>query len=249
VVSIVVASSRRGDPARASEIWADAAMALNSVTLYAPEHEVVHAWRGPCAPAGLLPNPRLASLRQPETCDSYGEAFDWAVRQTRADELILLNDDTVLTPATIRDLLEDARLIRERHPEILLGFLACRSNFVAGPQNVRAPNGGTLRPNCNRYDSEDRVLAAERISPIAAYLPRAALDAIGGFPPLNWFSDDLMCWDLLRRGFTHFISRAYVHHIGQRTTTAGGVTESDLLAEARTWLARNRPDFLAVIDA
>ena len=51
-----------------------------------------------------------------------------------------------------------------------------------------------------RYDSEERIIAAERVSPIVAYVPRAALDAIGGFPPINWFSDDLMCFDLLRAG-------------------------------------------------
>lgn len=246
MVAIVVCSHRRGDAADPHALWADPMLALASVALYAPEHEVLHAWRGPAEPPRLIDNPRQRTLRQPDGCDTYGEAFDWATRQTDADELLIMNDDTVLTPFTVRDLLADAALIREQHPELKLGLLACRSNWVAGPQNVRAANDGTLAANCNRFDSEARILAAERVSPILAYVTREALDAIDGFPPLDWFSDDLMCWDLLQRGYRHFVSRSYVHHVGQRTTTQDR-DESTLLAEARAWLAEHRPEFLAAI--
>ena len=57
-----------------------------------------------------------------------------------------------------------------------------------GAQNVRVPNEGALAGNGLRYDSEDRILPAARVSPIVAWISRDALDAIGGFPPLNWYS-------------------------------------------------------------
>ncbi|MDQ7087772.1 MAG: hypothetical protein Q9Q13_07930 [Acidobacteriota bacterium] len=129
-----------------------------------------------------------------------------------------------------------------------IGFVACRSNFIAGPQNIRASNGGALAANCMRYDSEDKIIGVNRISPVCAYIPRAALEAIGGFPPINWFSDDLMCWDLAQKGYSIFISRAYVHHIGQRASTQGGKTEEDLLREGQQWVRRHRPDFWQAIS-
>lgn len=249
MTAIVIGTARKGrvdDPVR---FWADVVMCINSCTLYAPEMEVIVAWKGPCPPEGFLPNPRLHLHPQPESSDSYGEAFDFAVRQARDEELILLNDDAVLTPDTVRLLMEDILLIRKSAPTVKLGFLACRSNFIAGPQNVRAPNGGKLGSSCLRYDSEEKIIGVERISPVCAYIPREALEAIGGFPPINWFSDDLMCWDLGQKGYASFISRAYVHHIGQRASTQGGATEQDLLREGREWVQRHRPDFWKAISS
>jgi hypothetical protein len=246
MATIVIASSRKGTTTR--EIWADVIMAANSVTLYAPEHELILAWKGPDPPPELLDNPRARIIRQPDGCRSYGEAFGWAVEQTDDDELILLNDDAVLLPDTVQVLLEDAWLIADQARDFRLGFLACRSNFVPGVQNIRAPNEGELRHNFMRYDSEDRILPAARISPIAAFIRREALEAIGGFPPINWYSDDLMCYDLMRMGYTNFVSRAYVHHIGQRSTTQDGVTLQDLDRLGRRWVQEHRPDFWEVIN-
>lgn len=243
MTAIVIASSRKGSPERPRDVWDDLIMAANSATLYAAEHELVVAWKGPCPPAELLSNPRLRLVEQPDGCRSFGEAFGWAVDRTDADELILMNDDAVLTPDTVPVLLEDVALVRANFPEVPLGFMVCRSNFAPGPQNVRVPNGGELRPNGMRYDTECRVLPAARVSPIVGYIAREALDAIGGFPPINWFSDDLMCWDLARRGYRSFVSRAYVHHIGQRATTQDGATEEDLGRAGREWVRQHRPDF------
>ena len=229
--------------------WADLLMAVNSVTLYAPGLDCLVAWQGSEAPDGFLPNPRLEVVRQPDSCSTYGEAFGFAVERAPGDELILMNDDAVLLPDTVSTLLQDATLL-EHHPEgIRLGLLACRSNFAPGPQNVRSANGGALRPNGMRYDTEDRILPAARGSPVAAYVRRSALDDIGGFPPINWYSDDLMCFDLLERGYANFVSRAYVHHIGMRSTTEGGVTMEQLDRAGRDWIREHRPDFWEAIGS
>ena len=243
MAAIVIGTARKGDAGDPLRLWADVLMCVNSCTLYAPEHEIVVAWKGPCAPEGFLANPRLTLVEQPAEADSYGAAFDFATGRTDAAELVLLNDDAVLTPDTMRLLFEDAALLRRQHADLPLGFLACRSNFIAGPQNIRHPNGGELAANAMRYDSESKIVGVNRISPVCALIPRAALDAIGGFPPINWFSDDLMCWDLARKGYGIFISRAYVHHIGQRASTQDVRTETDLLREGQAWVREHRPDF------
>ena len=247
MMTIVMASARQGDADRPREVWGDVILGLASVALYAPDVDVVLAWKGPCEPRDLLDNPRLRVLRQPDECGSYGEAFGWAVEQSTTDELILMNDDAVLTPDTLHDLRVDAELIRTQHAEIKLGFLAARSNVAPGAQNIRVANGGALRPNGMRFDSEDRVLAAERVSPIVASGERSALDAVGGFPATNWVSDDLRCFDLRAKGYTNFVSRAYVHHVGMRSTSQGGVTEQDLLHRGQDWVREHRPDFWRAI--
>ena len=68
-------------------------------------------------------------------------------------------------------------------------------------------------------------------------------DSVGGFAPTNWFSDDLLCWDLANRGYSHFVSRSYVHHVGQRGT-GQGKSSQQLFDEGIAWLRANRPDFL-----
>ncbi len=204
---------------------------------------------GPLPPGGPPPNPRLVLVRQPEDARSYGEAYQFAVERATAEEIILLNDDAVLLPTTVPVLLEDVELLRRHRPPVRPGFVACRSNFAPGAQNIRSPNGGTLRGGLVRWTTEQSILAAERVSPIAAWIERRALREIGGFPPINWFSDDLMCFDLSRRGYTHFVSRAYVHHVGMRATTEDGTTPRDLLEEGLAWVRRHRPDFLAVLEA
>ena len=248
MASIVIGTARKGEVMDRCRFWADVLMCVNSCTLYAPEHEVVVAWKGPCPPQDLLPNPRLRLVEQPASADSYGEAFDFACSQASSEELILLNDDAVLTPDTIDVLLEDIQILQRAPGAPKVGFLACRSNFVAGPQNIRAPNDGTLAANSMRYDSENKIIGVNRISPVCAYMPRTALEAIGGFPPINWFSDDLMCWDLAQKGYAIFISRSYVHHIGQRASTQGGRTQADLLREGQSWVRRHRPDFWKAIS-
>lgn len=243
MATIVIASSRAGAVGPPREIWADLIMAVNSATLYAAEHDVLVAWQGPVEPGPFLDNPRLRMLTQPDSCRSYGEAYGFATRSAGADELILMNDDAVLVPDSIPLLLEDAALVRREHPGVRIGMLAARSNFVGGPQNIRVANDSPLRPNGNGFESEGRILPLARVSPILARIERAALEAIGGFPPINWFSDDLMCYDLMKSGYTNLVSRAYVHHIGQRATTRGGVTEKDLHRDGLAWVREHRPDF------
>ena len=58
-----------------------------------------------------------------------------------------------------------------------------------------------------------------------------------------------MCYDLMKRGYTNFVSRAYVHHIGQRSTTYGGVTMEELDRAGRAWVKKNRPDVWALMQA
>jgi glycosyltransferase involved in cell wall biosynthesis len=60
-------------------------------------------------------------------------------------------------------------------------------------------------------------------------------------PPIEWYSDDVMCEDLNAKGYTHYISRAYVHHAGSQTL---GQNTQKLHDDAMPWLIKNRPQYL-----
>ena len=60
------------------------------------------------------------------------------------------------------------------------------------------------------------------------------------FPPINWYSDDVICKDLNALGYRHFISRAYVHHAGSQSI---GKDVMKQLEEAKPWIQENRPEY------
>ncbi|WP_369054159.1 glycosyltransferase family 2 protein [Kineococcus terrestris] len=242
MLSILLPAARRSGPGEdAQAVWGDLRVALASVAAYAPGVDVVVGWSGAEEPRDLPPNPAVRLLRQADGITTGSEAWNWCAQQTEADELLILGDDCVLHPDSLRLLQEDAALIAREAPSVKVGFLGARSNYVKGPQNVRAANKGTIRGV--QFTSEARIVQAEMIVPVAALVRHDVFDATGGFPPTNWFADDLVCWDLARRGYSHFVSRAYVHHVGQRATGQGRSSEV-LYREGIEWLRRHRPDFL-----
>jgi hypothetical protein len=74
------------------------------------------------------------------------------------------------------------------------------------------------------------------ISPLFAYISKQAFSE-AQFPPLNWYSDDVICQDLNNLGYTHFVSRAYVHHVGSQTI---GLDFDKLTEQAKPWIKENR---------
>lgn len=222
-------------------MWGDLRVTLASIAAYARGVDVVVGWAGAEEPAGVPENPAVRLLRQPEGITTGSEAWNWCATQTDAEELLVLGDDCVLHPDSIRLLLEDVELIERLAPEVSLGWVGARSNFVKGPQNIRAANGGERAGIV--FDSEHRIVETDMIVPVAAWIRREVFCTAGGFPPTNWFADDVLSWDLLRSGHNHFVSRAYVHHVGERAT-GQGKDQTQLHAEGLAWLRANRPDFV-----
>jgi len=160
---------------------------------------------------------------------NFGDAYNFAAREAfkRHDEILICNDDIVFTPTTWAVLMEDVAHLRKVVPN--LGYVATRSDYARGEQNVRSGRG---RIDFLRYESERQIVEAPVIAPICAWIHR---DAWVDFPPINWFSDDVQCLDMKRR---HFISRAYVHHVGSQTC---GQDAQRCYEDAEPWLRANRP--------
>ena len=173
------------------------------------------------------------------THGNFGDDYNAAIDAFAGDDegFIVANDDIVLTPTTMALILDDVQALKKVCKN--LGFVAARSDFVRPPQNIRVPrNEGDGIEMC-RWKSEDAIKPVDVISPIFAYLSAKAF-AECRFPPINWFSDDVICADLREKGFKHFVSRAYVHHAGSQTV---GTDVKQLVGDAAPWIVENRPQY------
>lgn len=171
---------------------------------------------------------------------SFGEDYNEVIDAAFADghEFVLVaNDDVVLTPTSVSDLLEDVATLSDEFGD-MVGWVCSRCDAARPMQNIRSnPFGQEL--NFFRFPWEDCILPMQVISPIFGYISRDAWEVMK-FQPLNWYSDDVHCRDLTAAGFTHFLSRSYVHHVGSQTT---GMDAQKLTLAAIPWIRANRPAY------
>lgn len=167
---------------------------------------------------------------------NFGDAYNAAVNYafTMYDSIVVANDDIVLTPHSWHRLMADAAVYGEREDS---GWVAARSDYARGWQNIRYQhyfdiNGALFNA------SENVVMESIVVAPIFAYIRKKAwVD----FPPINWYSDDVQCFDMKKAGLRHFISTSYVHHVGSQSVGRNFKRCND---EALEWCREHRPDFI-----
>ena len=155
----------------------------------------------------------------PNTSTNYGDAYNAVVHEAfkKYDEIIVANDDVVLTPTTYGLLAYDVATLQKP------GWVVARADYVR-PAQIAA----RLNPNL--------IYEVQRCSPLFGYVTKQAwVD----YPPINWYSDDIQCLDMINEGYNHFISRSYVHHAGSQTIGMDN-TANHLAAEP--WIKANRPE-------
>jgi hypothetical protein len=103
---------------------------------------------------------------------------------------------------------------------------------VRGPQNIR---NGEIR-NGIKFVEEDQIFQADVLSPLFGIISREAwID----YKPINWYSDDIQCLEISAAGYSNYISRSYVHHVGSQTI---GMDHNKNDHESRVWLKNNIPE-------
>jgi hypothetical protein len=197
-----------------------------SVTAYVPQDVTVFL------SGSKMIFPRHRTITSDNTATNFGDAYNAVAQQAfqECDEVVVCNDDIVFTPTTWQALTEDVSRLKSEN--IPLGWVACRSDYARGYQNIRIGKGPM---SWFRYETENSIIETDVIAPICAYIQKS--DWID-FPPLNWYSDDVNCLDLQKAGKRHFISRAYVHHVGSQTC---GFDAKNLIESAKPWILENRP--------
>ena len=164
---------------------------------------------------------------------TFGQSYNKALAEAfkTYDEVIIANDDIVLTPDSYALLLQDVEQLKgiAKAEGFKLGIVGARFDSVGMPTQMITELQGR----------QNDVFAVPVVSPVFAYISKEAFEA-AQFPPLNWFSDNVICYDLFQLGFRHFVSRSYVHHVGSQSI---GSDQQKLMDEAKPWLYDNRKEF------
>jgi len=169
---------------------------------------------------------------------NFGDSFNHAITQAFLDgheTVIMANDDVVLDPNTYWLLCHDRVLLKQQGHKV--GFVSARSNMATMPQNIRAKQENDTWAGM-KWASEETIQQVEWTAPLFASVDR---EGFPGFPPTNFYSDNVACYDMAQEGFKHFNSRAYVHHVGSSTIGRGFGADSKNTMEAEDWLKLNRP--------
>lgn len=186
------------------------------------------------------PDVQFISFMVPRT--TFGESYNKAMSEVfkEHDEIIICGDDTVLTPTTYKYLIEDVAALKAVYGD-KLGIVGSHSDSAAWRQNIRYQNGegNSIDRYYGKWNWELQCRESDIVAPIFCWISKKAFrDA--QFPPTNWYSDDVICLDLNKKGYKNFISKSYVHHVGAQTV---GQDFSKLNEEAMGWLCKNRPDY------
>jgi hypothetical protein len=198
-----------------------------SVTFYVPQDVTVFL-----AGSDII-FPRHRTVNLPNDATNFGDAYNAVVKRAfeEVDEVVVCNDDIVFNPSTWKLLGEDVAFLRDK--SIPLGWVAARSDYARGLQNIRLGQG---KMEWFKFETENLINITDVIAPICSYISK---DAWVDFPPINWYSDDVQCLDIQKKGFQHAISRAYVSHVGSQTC---GFNAKELIQSAQPWIKENRPE-------
>lgn len=174
---------------------------------------------------------RHNTINLPNNGTNYGDSYNDVVRYAfdMFPEIIVANDDIVLTPSSF-DLLIDDKVLLKNHN---LGWLCSRADYVRGLQNIR--DAGETR-NGIKFVEENQVIQSDILSPLFGMISR---EAWVDYMPINWYSDDIQCLQISANGYKNYISRSYVHHVGSQTI---GMDHNKNDQEARVWLKNNIPE-------
>jgi hypothetical protein len=207
---------------------------FKSMELYLPEGVLIYLASPQKPSVSPLPYKWI-----PNHYGTFGEAYNTIMKEAFLDghqEVIIANDDIVLDPDSYTKLVDDRELLKAKG--IKVGFLGARTNMSSLHMNVRnrLPDD---QWNGMKWLSEEAMVQVPWIAPIFASV---GIDGWPGFPPLNWYSDNVACHDMSQDGFVHFLSRSYVHHACSQTIGRGGDADRKNHLDAEPWLKSNRPE-------
>lgn len=173
--------------------------------------------------------PRHQTINLRNVYDNFGDSYNYVVNYAFSmyDEVIVANDDIVLTPTSYSLLMEDVELLPGD-----TAWVSAKSDYVRGFQNIRE----FKHREGIRYMEERKIIPTKIISPLFAYIHK---DKWVDYKPINWYSDDIQCLQIMANGYQNYVSRSYVHHVGSQTI---GMDHSKNHQEAEAWIKQNMPE-------
>jgi hypothetical protein len=169
---------------------------------------------------------------------TFGESYNYVLEKVfnKHEEVIIANDDVVLRPDTIPMLMEDVVFLKQHVLSInkKLGYVAACHDVARPGQDIRVLG----------LEYKNKIIQTPVVAPMFAYMTKSMFED-APFPPINWYSDDVNCEDLIRKDYVHFISRAYCPHVGSTTI---GHNHQELHDDAWKWVVEHRPEYVEIFN-
>jgi len=161
----------------------------------------------------------------------FPRAANQGIQAARGKQVLLLNNDTVVTTGWLE------RLLRALHSDPRIGLVGPCSNQVSGEQQVPAGYddlGGLDGFAWDWGKAHDRQTEdTDRLVGFCLLIRREVIDKIGLLDEqfgVGCFEDDDYCRRAVQAGYRAVIARdAFVHHFGGRTFVGSGVDFAGLM--------------------
>jgi GT2 family glycosyltransferase len=180
------------------------------------------------------PEPARAVVIRNETNQGYPAGVNQGLAAARGDNLVLLNNDVVVTPGWLDRLTKCARY---DHPAT--GLVGPVTNYAPPPQRVEP--GYTDLAGLDAFATRRAAAYAgqaartDRLTGFCLLVRREVVGRVGGLDEgfgLGFFDDDDLCLRARWAGFRPAVALdCYVHHFGSRTFRALGVDTARQLEE------------------
>jgi GT2 family glycosyltransferase/tetratricopeptide (TPR) repeat protein len=176
---------------------------------------------------------RVVVIRNPEN-KGFAAGVNQGLAQAHREFLVLLNNDTVVTPGWLDGLVAWA----VSNP--LVGLVGPMTNYTAPPQLVEAGyadlSGLDAFARQRREQFAGQALDVPRLTGFCLLIRRTVLDALGGRLDerygLGFFEDDDLCHYARAVGFKLLAAQdVYIHHFGSKTFAGLGIDTERQLRE------------------
>jgi GT2 family glycosyltransferase/tetratricopeptide (TPR) repeat protein/2-polyprenyl-3-methyl-5-hydroxy-6-metoxy-1,4-benzoquinol methylase len=162
----------------------------------------------------------------------FAKGVNQGLQAAEGTHLLLLNNDTVVTPGWLR------RLLRCLHSGPDVGLVGPLTNYASGPQQVQASYRSPAALDAFAWDLGRHGTRYQEVSRLIGFcmlMKRETVARVGLLDEqfgLGTFEDDDYSWRARRAGHRLLIATdAFVHHFGSRTFIGAGIDSSALLQE------------------
>jgi len=170
-----------------------------------------------------------------ETNLGYPKACNQGLRAAKGENLLLLNNDTVVTPGWLR------RLLERLHSAEDVGIVGPLTNYAVGEQRIEPPYRDLAQLDGFAWELGRRhrgaSFATGMLVGFCLLMRRDVLDRIGlldeGFG-IGTFEDTDLSFRATKEGYRLLVCQdAFVHHFGSRTISGNAVGVHELLEQNR----------------